>query len=127
MGISDHKPICLRLGGVIVLSRFPFKFNNSWLEEDEFCCLMKNTWFSLSDSEGDSSMTNRVQKLKSLKNVVVEWEKRKTLISKHELLEIERVLERIYSSNSHCFYLEEERFLLLQLEAKKITYLKNEE
>jgi hypothetical protein len=43
-GESDHLPILLEIGGDFWKPASPFKFNSTWLKDEEFHALVKSHW-----------------------------------------------------------------------------------
>jgi hypothetical protein len=65
--ISDHKPICLELDVSNHRMKVPFKFNHSWLQDEDFSLLVREKWTSWEMRDCDSPMDKLVHKLKFLK------------------------------------------------------------
>ena len=58
-----------------IKASFPFKFNHSWLVEEEFTSMNQNKWVSLLDCIEGLTMQQFKYKLRVLENEVVAWEK----------------------------------------------------
>ena len=52
-GISDHSPILLELKGPFRKSPAPFKFNSSWLKEEDYNLLVADLWRHALDVDGN--------------------------------------------------------------------------
>ena len=70
-GFFDHKENCLQLDFDSGRSFYPFKFNPIWLEDSNFCLLVKN----FSCNMGSSCINRLMFKLQSLKGEVILWER----------------------------------------------------
>ena len=93
---SDHSPFCLQLDGVKKSNYYPFKFNHMWLDEEDFCSLVRNSWKSFLVLDDFSVMDKIVLKIKILKKKVVLWENVKHIKSNKELVEIEDLMEHVF-------------------------------
>jgi len=67
---SDHFPIPLLMGSTMVAKR-PFKFENVWLEVDNFFDFVKAVWYDF--NVYDSSSCVFAKKLNFLKSTLREW------------------------------------------------------
>jgi len=70
-----HKLIVLEMDVGRIVIRYSYKFNPIWLEEEEFNVLVKNKWASMSHIDFNSPMLSLDSKRKSLKSIVIDWEK----------------------------------------------------
>jgi hypothetical protein len=74
-GESDHYPIFLEVAGNTRKPTSPFKFNSSWLKEEEFINLVKELWIPLNQDE--RAVVQFANNLKTLKQATIEWERKK--------------------------------------------------
>ena len=72
-------------------------------------------------------MDKLVQKLKSLKSLVIKWEKNNNLKSKEESVQLEVDLDFLYTTFPGGFEGEDERNLVAEKEKRKSELLKKEE
>jgi hypothetical protein len=86
-GESDHHPIFLEVAGRPKKPASPFKFNSSWLQEEDFLNLVKEIWVPI--GQEDRVVVQFAQNLKRLKKAIVEWDKRKKQNDEQELINIE--------------------------------------
>lgn len=116
--------IILELDANRSVTKYPFKFNSIWLEDEELKVLAKNKWLSMSNYAMDSHMLTMVSKLKSLKSFVINWEKQ---MIKHDLACIESDLESIISQNAYGILPMSDKIGICNLESKQLNNLKKEE
>jgi hypothetical protein len=74
-----------------------------------------------------SPMVKLVTKLKSMKSLVIKWEKNKKLKSKEELVQIEVDLDILYSANPGGIMRDDDRERVTEKEKRKLELLKQEE
>jgi hypothetical protein len=125
--ISDHMPVILHLEQEIGKVCYPFKFNSVWLEEPEFVNLVRENWNGLLGNEILNPMDALVKKLKLLKSLVINWERKKKLEAKEELVKIEMDLDTMYTNFPEGFEKEEDKVLVLEKEKRKMVLLRQEE
>ena len=76
--IYDHFPVALHLD-VNPLDTFrPFKFDHSWLKNEDFCHMIRAFWANIICPRNLNVMDIFIFKLKALKEVV-SWTKRKNM------------------------------------------------
>jgi hypothetical protein len=66
-GDSDHHPIFLEVVPQPKKPASPFKFNSSWLKDDEFIALVKEVWTPIDSSIGTRAVIQMATNLKRLK------------------------------------------------------------
>lgn len=74
-GASDHKAICLEFLTQAKRTIYPFKFNNSWLEEPEFCELISSRWQCIPVEADHSHLSNLTNKLDKIRREAARWER----------------------------------------------------
>lgn len=74
-GNSDHLPILLEPSKPPEKLATPFKFKSSWLQEDSFNKLFRETWRSPSINATEEKGFLFMQNLKRLKRETMEWSK----------------------------------------------------
>lgn len=72
-GNSNHLPILLELSKPPKKPTTPFKFNSSWLQEDSFNKLFRETWRSPSIKSIEDKGFVFMENLKRLNKSIVEW------------------------------------------------------
>ena len=88
--ILDHV-FFFQIDGVKSKRKYLFKFSNMWLQDTNFCSMVKNNWPSINVLEEVIPMDRLVIKLKCLKKILVKWEKEKK--ANEELYKIEKLME----------------------------------
>jgi hypothetical protein len=124
-GESDHHPIFLEVAGRSKKPAIPFKFNSSWLKEEEFLALVKEIWTPI--TPGRLAVVQFARNLKNLKKDTVEWARKKKQQDEHELINIEASLQSIYDSEGGGFASPEVKEALLVLEKKRRKLLEAKE
>jgi endonuclease/exonuclease/phosphatase family metal-dependent hydrolase len=127
LNISDHMPVILHLEKDIREVSFPFKFNSIWLDEPEFVNFVRSNWAGLLGSETLNPMESMVKKLKLLKTLMINWEKKKKLKAKEELVKLEEELDISYSNHPGGFENGVEKELIAVKEQRKLVLLRQEE
>jgi hypothetical protein len=94
--ISDHNPICLQLDSFSHNSKPPFKFNSTWIKDQDFASLIKQSWNSMSHWSDSSSIQLLCSKLNNLKKAVISWQRDKKTQLQSELLQIESKMVVIF-------------------------------
>lgn len=72
---------------------YPFRFNSTWLEENQFCALIAEKWKSSQDDRSLSHLFNINNKLDAIRLEIKQWELHKKLEDANELLEFDGMLE----------------------------------
>ena len=107
--ISDHFPIALHFD-VNPLDAFkPFKFDHSWLKNEDFCQMIRVFWANIICPGNLNVMELIVFKLKALKKEVTSWTKRKTTENRASLQQIETDISDMRLSNLPGSYLTEDK------------------
>jgi hypothetical protein len=125
--ISDHMLVILHLEQDKGKVCYPFKFNYVWLEEPEFVNLVRSNWIGLLGTEILNPMDSLVKNLKILKSLVINWERKKKLEAKEELVNLEFELDTLYSNFPGGFEKEEDKVLVIEKEKRKLVLLRQEE
>ena len=69
----DHFLVFLEVRGHVKKPPAPFKFNATWLEDEDFVSLLKSTWIGFSDNLELSPATHFASNLKKIKDVSISW------------------------------------------------------
>lgn len=72
-GISDHRPIVLKMKPRLDSTLGLFKFNQVWLEEVDFVSMVKNTWKPLYPLGAHSLMHRFTDNLSMVKESIKNW------------------------------------------------------
>ena len=96
----NHFPIILEWKGGQARIPYPFRFNHTWVQVDDFNDFIRYTWNSNCSSIFESNpIYTLLKKLKVLKSVVITWEKKKKFEHKRALVEIEEhILDLLLST-----------------------------
>lgn len=73
-GISNHKTIFLQLDLEFSPSRYPFKFNKTWMDEKDLCELVQQKWNSYFTEPNLSPAYKLVKKLHMLRLDTSKWD-----------------------------------------------------
>ena len=106
--------------------RNPFKFNASWLEDEDFVSLLKSTWTGFSDKLEISPAAHFTLNLKKIKEVSISWSVAKKLQEDKDLVDIEFLLADLHKLG-HGFASEGDKYSLVELEYHKRKILLNRE
>jgi len=87
--ISDHNPIYLQLDSFSQKSLPPFKFNSTWINDQDFSLLIKQSWNSMRQWTNSSTIQLLCSKLNNLKRAVICWHRDKKVQLQSELLQID--------------------------------------
>jgi hypothetical protein len=94
--ISDHNLICLQLDSYAQKSSPPFKFNATWVNDQDFTLLIKQSWNYMSQWTDSSTIQLLCSKLKSLKRTVIHWQRDKKVQLQSEMLQIDSKIAEIF-------------------------------
>ena len=86
--VLDHTPIVLQLDMDKRKQFFPFNFNHVWLEEKGFIKFVEDSWGSSQKNLDASPMYKLVKNLNSLCRAVFDWEKKKKLSLREDIMQI---------------------------------------
>jgi len=89
--ISDHRPISLKWKEQNFRSGYPFKFNRTWLVDPDFNDLIRRTWAESPPLENLFPSMSFIEKLSSIRSIVMEWKYRIRLENRKELRAIQNV------------------------------------
>ena len=99
--ISDHYPICLEWNKPFGSCNYPFKFNRSWLKDQDFTPWVIDKWSSLSPFASGTDLDLLTNKLRLLKNDVKEWIKQKGSSLENESHRLDEDISKILSNSSY--------------------------
>lgn len=105
----------------------PFKFNQDWLNLEEFKNLIKSLWIPYNPETHRSIAIHFVENLGRTKQATKKWAHEKKVKDEQELKDIELVLEEKMSDPVKAFSSEEEKEVLIIMENRRHTLLKEQE
>jgi hypothetical protein len=111
--LSDHMPVVFQLEPNQQKQKIPFKFNSMWLKDSDFSLLVCSNWHKMEEFDSTFPMVNLVSKLKSLKSLVIKWEKNKKLESKEEPVQLEVDMDILYSTFPRGIVGDDEREIVI--------------
>ena len=120
--ISNHYHVSLEWNKSLGSYNYPFKFNRSWLNDQDFVSWVTDRWSRLSPSSPGSELDHLSHKFRSLKMEVKDWikEKGSLLESKSQRLDVD--INTLLSSSSFGILSQDEQTSLSQLRIKKKRY-----
>ena len=121
-GILDHLPIFLEIASISPYSRTPFKFNSTWLRDEDFHQLVKKIWQDSSHIRERSSTTYLAQNIFHLKKRTIEWAKAKKNKDKETLRKIEVELARLEDPVNGGYDSLESNLYVSQLKLRNLRY-----
>ena len=88
--------------------------------------MVRETWISFEDREGETAMQKIIRKLSGLKRIVIHWERENNTKLAQELTTVEENINSIFTSSKDGFFSKEEKDLLGKLKHIKDNILKIE-
>ncbi|XP_073271466.1 uncharacterized protein [Primulina huaijiensis] len=89
---SDHSPILLVTEGQVTnLGSISFRFENRWMEEEDFISTVTDMWATTTTSE---TITN---KLKVLSTALIKWSKKQPKVNRKSIEELKTMINRMRS------------------------------
>lgn len=118
-GESDHFPIFLELKGASRKPGSPFKFNSSWLKDQTYNSLIRETWRQHFRSQGYSLAQSFMENLKRLKLTTISWAREKKLRDEYVLKNIEIELEELECLEGDGYEIEEKKERIKIMEGER--------
>jgi hypothetical protein len=112
LNISDHMPVILHLEQENRKVSYPFKFNSIWMEDPKFDNFVRSNWVGLLGTKILNPMDSLVKKMKILKSLVINWDKKKKFEAKEEMVKLEFELDILYSNHPGGFEKEDDKVLI---------------
>ena len=97
------------------------------LKDHEFIEVVNSEWKKYDDDKEDRAMFQFNGYLKRVKDIIIEWDKRKYKESHIHLSIFEEEISSVYSRNSTSIFSKEEKLIIKDLEATKKELLEWEE
>eukprot|EP00253_Pinus_taeda_P030883 PITA_30883 len=128
-GNSDHFPILLEFNKPPSKPASPFKFNASWVQEESFNVLFRNTWRHPGGQQAINKEAHFWDNLKRLKKATLEWAKERKKAQVEELSHINEKLQDSEDPETDGYLNQESKDKILQLENQrsKILLMQEEE
>ena len=120
-GVSDHFPVLFEWLDHLVSCAFPFKFNHSWLDNEDFVQMIRTKWPLISSNASEDVMEYLSVKLRLLKGKVKSWTKLKSIELKDKSALVDDEINSILDSSSLAIMgaSDQSRLVALRLELKK--------
>eukprot|EP00253_Pinus_taeda_P027637 PITA_27637 len=126
-GISDHSPIHLEILGPLAKPKAPFKFNHTWLKDQNFTKLVSDFWQTHPINREASLARGFCKNLSELKHIVINWAKEKNKRDSAQLLSVEEELRSMLDDRNLGFRSAGEKTRLIALENQRASLLKQQE
>ena len=123
-GDSDHNPILLEIAHGGDKPPSPFKFNGDWLNLEDFKNLIKSLWIPYNPELHRSVVIHFVENLCRAKQATKKWVNEKKVRDEQELKDIELALDETMSDPMKALSSEEEEEVLINMEKRRQTLLK---
>ena len=98
-GISDHFPVILEWSDHHSHCAYPFKFNQSCLDNEDFIQMVRSEWPRIPQNPSLDAMQDLYIRLKTLKEKVKSWTKVETLKMKDHSVALEKEINSILHSS----------------------------
>eukprot|EP00253_Pinus_taeda_P019083 PITA_19083 len=126
-GNSDHFPILLEFNKPPSKPASPFKFNASWLQEESYNILFRNSWRHPGGLQIENKGAHFWDNLKRLKKVTIEWAKDRKKAQLEELSLIDAKLRAFEEPETDGYINQESKDKILQLENQRSKILLEKE
>eukprot|EP00253_Pinus_taeda_P025127 PITA_25127 len=128
-GNSNHFPIFLEFSKTPPKPASPFKFNDTWLQEESFLQLFRNTWRHPGSTPPENKGAHFMKNLQRLKRASIEWAVDRKRKLNEELVRIDEALSALEDLDADAYISQEakERILGLEKSRAKILLDKEEE
>eukprot|EP00253_Pinus_taeda_P008065 PITA_08065 len=126
-GNSDHFPIFLEFSKTPPKPASPFKFNATWLQEESFLQLFRNTWRHPGSSPPENKGAHFMKNLKRLKRATIEWAANRKRKSNENLARIDEALSALEDPDADAYISQEAKERILGLEKRRAKILLDKE
>eukprot|EP00253_Pinus_taeda_P027374 PITA_27374 len=126
-GISDHSPIHLEILGPLAKPKSPYKFNHTWLQDQDFIKLVSDFWQTHPINREATLARGFCKNLLELKHIVISWAKEKNKRDTAQLISVEEELSSLLDDRNLGFRSAVEKSRLIELENQKARLLKQKE
>lgn len=126
-GLSDHSPILLEILGPQVKPKAPFKFNHTWLQDQDFHKLVSDFWRTHPIDREASIARGFCKNLSDLKHIVINWAREKNNRDAAMLISVEEELSSMLDDRNLGFRSAGDKAHLIELENQRATILKQRE
>lgn len=126
-GISDHSPIYLEVASSFKKPRASFKFNSTWLKDPEYLKLVLEFWKAHPlpnvQRKGEGFYSNLIK----LKQLSIDWARRKNAKEEHTLGDIENQLATLTDEQGRGYTSITAKLHLVNLETQRLKILLDRE
>jgi hypothetical protein len=126
-GESDHYRIWLELEFGPKKPTIPFKFNTTWLEDEELQKLVKENWVAYDPIFGLPTTIQFVENVKIIKQLTLPWDIARCAREDKKLRHIESQLDLISNSGDGGYFSQETKDNLKYLETRRKKLLDDKE
>eukprot|EP00253_Pinus_taeda_P012292 PITA_12292 len=126
-GLSDHSPIHLEILGPLAKPKAPFKFNHTWLQDQDFIKLVSDFWQTYPINREASLARGFCKNLTKLKHIVINWAKEKNKRDLVQLISVEEELSSMLDDRNLGFRSAGDKTRLIALENQRASLLKQQE
>eukprot|EP00253_Pinus_taeda_P008313 PITA_08313 len=126
-GLSDHSPIHLEILGPLAKPKAPFKFNHTWLQDQDFIKLVSDFWQTHPINREASLARGFCKNLTELKHIVINWAKEKNKRDLAQLISVEEELSCMLDDRNLGFRSAGDKTRLIALENQWASLLKQQE
>ena len=118
-GDSDHYPVYLQILNDDLRHRSPFKFNASWLVNEDLVSDLNDSWKFFDDTSLLSPASQFALNLKTIKDISIRWSVKKKTQDQKDLVDIELLLAESFNKLGFGFASDSEKLFSVELESKK--------
>eukprot|EP00253_Pinus_taeda_P027166 PITA_27166 len=126
-GISNQNPIYLEIQGPFRKPKAPFKFNPTWLMDQNYTQMIKDFWASHPIQGSAPLAKGFCRNLAEIKHLTIEWAREKRNREAIQLSQIEVALCSLTDEKGQGFITADEKYKLIEMEQQKAKILKERE
>ena len=115
--MSDHFPIVLEWIGQQNPRAYPFKFNHTWLDNEDFVQMVRSEWSHIQPDPSQDAMNDLSCRLRILKDKVKSWTKSEALKMKDKSAALEEEISSLLHSSVSAILNYEQQLKLCSLKA----------
>ena len=117
-GLSDHFPVILDWQDHRSSCALPFKFNQSWLSNEDFKKMIRSEWPLIHSDNPLDPMFDLSFKLRSLKSKVKTWTQNEAQKMKDKSILLEEEINSLLSSSVSALLTNDQQLRLISLKAE---------
>eukprot|EP00253_Pinus_taeda_P016222 PITA_16222 len=126
-GNSDHFPIIMEFQKPPLKPTAPFKFNASWLQEESYNILFRDTWRHPDSSSSENKGVLFLENLKRPKKATIDWAKARKVSQNEALSKIDAELRALEEPEADGYVNQESKDKVLMLEKQRSKILLDRE